>query len=91
MHTPGPWKVTRRMTKEGGCDRGIWIYGNDRTVFDSGALDVFPLRDDDAALIAAAPDLLSACKQVLDDIGDRLTGKTVIMLRKAIKKAEQSA
>jgi hypothetical protein len=35
----------------------------------------------------ASPDLLAACEQVLKDFGDRLTGKTVIMLRDAIAKA----
>ena len=33
--------------------------------------------------------LLEACKQVQADIGDRLTGKTVLMLRAAIVLAEK--
>ncbi len=31
--------------------------------------------------------LVAACNQVLKDVGDRLTGKTVLMLRAAIAKA----
>lgn len=36
---------------------------------------------------AVNADLLAACQQVLKDFGDRLTGRTVIMLRAAIAKA----
>ena len=70
-HTPGPWIVTRRTQKEGDCNPGIWIHGKDhQTVFDSGALDVFPLSEANATLIAAAPDLLQSLEYVLAMIAE---------------------
>lgn len=65
MHTSGPWKVYIRTIRQDICDPGLWIYADNpmRTVVDTGAMKEFPLSDDDARLIAAAPELL----QALDD------------------------
>jgi hypothetical protein len=62
-HTPGPWSMKIRAHREGECGPGIWITAPDHvTVVDTGAPDVFPLRDADARLILAAPGLLAACR-----------------------------
>lgn len=56
-HTPGPWKA--------GKDVGYThiVYDND----DLCVADVLTDSDEDTQLIAAAPDLLAACKAALAD------------------------
>ncbi|KKM52182.1 hypothetical protein LCGC14_1555120 [marine sediment metagenome] len=64
-HTPGPWTLSIRTEPEGLLGPGIHIYrsdGNQATVVDTGAMDVWPLHEANARLIAAAPDLLEACQ-----------------------------
>lgn len=62
-HTPGPWSI-----REGeGKDNTKWIDGNDGLVLayvsDKNLKDT-SLRDANAQLIAAAPELLEALKEV---------------------------
>ena len=65
-HTPGPWHVHVRTQKEGGCGPGVWVEGaNHQTVMDTGAYDVYPLREPDRRLLEAAPDLLSVARVAL--------------------------
>lgn len=45
--------------------------------------------EEEERLFNAAPDLLEALKQVQADLSDRLTGKTMLMIRTAIAKAEK--
>ena len=97
-HTPGPWEY--RPSKTGHC--AVWPCGCSERVADVYA----PLDDRFAApaqcnarLIAAAPDLLEACKAARDTL-DRLMGDTDLdddtslemrtfkMLNVAIAKAE---
>lgn len=66
-HTPGPWFIERR-TNDGGtthhsitASEGIG-WANDRYMSVSGCID-----EHDAHLIAAAPELLEACKAALSD------------------------
>lgn len=75
-HTPGPWAVV--IDKQG----GDWKY-NVRTSAPhnpAGGLgkhiaSVNPLMqsrgENNAALIAAAPDLLAACERFIDELGDK--------------------
>ena len=62
-HTPGPWKVIDEQNSE-------WAYIDNRD--ESINICQVPEQDEsymlNAKLIAAAPDLLAACKIVLDNI-----------------------
>lgn len=55
-HTPGPWTVARNT------DDGLDIISSDEVTYVEVALDV--RTEADARLIAAAPDLLKALKEV---------------------------
>ena len=87
-HTPGPW------TYPGGT--GNFVGGPDRLrIADLGGLERSPEeRQANARLIAAAPDLLAACKSVLDSVpfasyrGDGELEECEGRLRFAILKAE---
>ena len=87
-HTPGPW------TYPGGT--GNFVGGPDRLrIADLGGLERSPEeRQANARLIAAAPDLLAACKSVLDSVpfasyrGDGELEECEARLRFAILKAE---
>jgi hypothetical protein len=86
-HTPGPWKVEETWS-------GLKVYGpNRRSVclvsdrFSDGRIETC----DNACLIAAAPDLLEACRKawyVLDDIGGH--PEMLAIIRAAIAKAEDA-
>ena len=80
-HTPGPWKVEHNTA----WNRDVDIRGCD------GRQIAFAcsLNEADAKLIAAAPDLLEACKFIMDRIENvAITSKMQIKLRAAIRKAE---
>lgn len=81
MRTPGPWKtvnVPATVINEQGwiiCDSGDWGGGIDQ---------------DDARLIAAAPELLAALKEFMDEAGglegwvpDSIYGRAAIAINKA--------
>lgn len=80
-HTPGPWFVSRKhevgpRSKEDDQSNGMIVpladvYGDN--------------RNQDAILIAAAPELLEACRQAL---GCDLDPATNALIRAAIAKAE---
>ncbi|MEE3046621.1 MAG: hypothetical protein VX620_15335 [Pseudomonadota bacterium] len=75
-HTPGPWK-SYILRSKAGRDLG-WIveHSNGRIAWTSLAYADTnkeadkndPAREANARLIAAAPDLLNACKAVFDDV-----------------------
>lgn len=75
-HTPGPWAVSGVRTRET-RQPVLQIYGPDDKVY---ALVLYSDRTDaehiashaDARLIAAAPDLLDACRDCLENRGDWL-------------------
>jgi len=84
-HTPGPWlaEFTSCGKQDDGC-RGGWKivgpYHSEPHGYHNSS---------DASLIAAAPDLLAACKRVLGHL-DGSTGEidAVALLQAAIAKAE---
>lgn len=91
-HTPGPWKVGRLPLRLEVDENPIpLIYTHD------GGLEIAQVRtsapepgerEANARLIAAAPDLLAACKAALD-MGDEFEAEK--MIRAAIAKAEGKA
>lgn len=63
MHTPGPWKVRDYKTKDG----GLWVDGGIARNRATGTVAlVYPLSGQaaNAHLIAAAPDMLAALKEI---------------------------
>ncbi len=62
QHTPGPWTWTGNQ-KNQLWDHNNWLCGDMEGVLMHGG--PWPVRDANARLIAAAPDLLEACKQML--------------------------
>lgn len=86
-HTPGPWEARWRS---GRCTT---VVGRQRApICDTGTtIDNMQRDEANAHLIAAAPDLLDACRAALLQLnGDRpeLIGVTKVMLEDAIAKAE---
>jgi hypothetical protein len=72
-HTPGPWKIG---------DFGLILGGkNDSIIATLEGIN----RDDNAKLIASAPELLEACKEALEKSHDPAVE---IILIEAIAKAE---
>jgi hypothetical protein len=92
LHSPGPWDTDSDQ------DSGDWIV-RDATGcrVATGIHFLVAQHDANARLIAAAPDLLAACKRGLDDLvqfielagtGNPETYEAVAQLRAAINKAE---
>ena len=79
-HTPGPWYET----KTAGNHQGLVISEN------TGETIALTYKITNALLIAAAPDLLEACKMVVRyvDEGIRVESEYSEMCREAISKAE---
>ena len=87
QHTPGPW-TTGHPSPWGAADEN-------RGCLSRGEYIVFPLPEDDeieanARLIAAAPDLLAALRDLVDwtSHDTRTWGECVEAARQAITKAE---
>lgn len=83
--TPGPWEV--------GDDGISTPYAGDRIHVETGE----NCREADARLIAAAPDLYTVCKAVLERSGGRLydtdqeTGETFdTLIRNALARVDQA-
>ena len=97
-HTPGPWEATR-LEPDGFLIRQYgWEIRTPAwdvtTWIEHGA----PIRkEEDAHLIAAAPDLLEACKIAVDALGcdrlreDRLNAQRIIVRAIAKAKGESNA
>jgi hypothetical protein len=87
-HTPGPW------TAEMGAGKGAWVKGSTGEWSALACGDTDESANANAALIAAAPDLLSACRAALaafDGSNIRIAAEyvgAVGELRDAIAKAE---
>lgn len=86
-HTPGPWRVADRFN--------VWT--SDSVGCEVARVEVESLDDDnlgqaeaDARLIAAAPDLLAACEELLIYLGDwdDPENETCVAARAAIAKAK---
>lgn len=89
-HTPGPWRVwewkvpaERRLTIK--AEIGDAVVATIRNASN-------PIHDADAALVAAAPDLLAACKALRATISllTSENGPALMMAQAAIVKAEGS-
>ena len=97
-HTPGPWVYAPKSTAYGiQSPFMVWTskgpgYGTVATTNTCGLMPTDPLRQAaDARLIAAAPDLLAACKlakERFDRMGLDWLGKGPCPLESAIAKAE---
>lgn len=82
-HTQGPWRID-----QGNCGSMLGLMGRDGPVAMLGVAAA--IKFEDAALIAAAPDLLAACEFVLSHAG----GPPVDMLsriRAAVARARGEA
>lgn len=88
-HTPGPWRIEPH-TQVDKC----FYAGPARLDYDDVCHEE---QDANAALIAAAPDLLAACLAVAaehdkySDVGLATIGKVQAAIAKAIQKAEPNA
>lgn len=92
QHTPGPWKV---IDKSGYYQT---IRTDNHVIADVRMIGGYPYNSGDAALIAAAPELLEACLQLIDLFDNRdavLTfpgvsenDNVLCNIRKAIAKAK---
>lgn len=85
MHTPGPWTIERHVEHE--ALHTIW---SDRTLLVARTCFA-PNSAANALLIAAAPDLLDACRAALDWSGldgDHISEPVRGQLLAAIAKAE---
>lgn len=89
-HTPGPWEIepsddgqSHWIVPAASNGRG-WV--GDRYMRVSGPIDIH-----DARLIAAAPDLLAAACQALEDCADLMATPAGDALAAAIAKATGSA
>jgi hypothetical protein len=84
-HTPGPWQ------REVGAGRGAWIMGPTKEWAALACGDTDRRAEANARLIAAAPDMLAALKQVEAEMragfGSSF-GETREQVRRAIAKAE---
>lgn len=94
-HTPGPWAVEQPSGNEGEAEV---IASANRTICwtadtyseDSGEGEITDEDRANALLISAAPDLLSACEELLIYLGDwnDLDNETCAAARAAIAKAK---
>ena len=63
-HTPGPWQIKHRVNIIGSTGRSVASAGGYTTNTDNG--EHILENEANARLIAAAPDLLEACKEAED-------------------------
>lgn len=87
-HTPGPWKWQTESVYNGGDARDrSWLYSGSDPVLEYAGCGSHEcsVSDDDARLIAAAPDLLAALYNMLED-GDKTDREQALA---AIAKATQ--
>jgi len=97
-HTPGPWTVHHFLDNDGmaNCPQDCGIYeieeANETIVGhqrDGNHGEAIIEAEANAKLIAAAPDLLAACKRLLEEVSDpRIWGRYVDRARAAIAKAK---
>ena len=89
-HTPGPWAISPPMER---CSLGDGLYvqreadGTPTAFASSGNLA-------DARLLAAAPELLAACKAAIEEFREFMpttAGDTLTMCEAAVAKAEEVA
>lgn len=94
-HTPGPWEA-RRTSGNGEVATIYGLRGGYVTIFGKREYvgktedDLYEEREADLRIVLAAPDLLAACKQVLDASEDNGDMEDIDWnaLRSAIARAE---
>ena len=89
-HTPGPWKLEagRSIVTDGG--RFNLAYSTDKKT-GAASFPNFVELDANAALIAAAPDLLAALEMVKEHDRGQITGGDWNIINAAIAKAKGAA
>lgn len=88
-HTPGPWRLTdnggviRRNRKDPDAKATHWWI---RRADGCAIADTAYATEDDARLIAAAPDMLQALRDIVRQAGlvDRSSGETAVNLLQSI-------
>lgn len=96
-HTPGPWKwtngdyeVDHKTYESPGYYENLHLEGpNGETIVGCGEYDVFG-KVEDRCLLQAAPALLEALKQVIQDYDeqDYVDNDTIIKVKEALRLAE---
>lgn len=87
-HTPGPWTVLPDGYRVAKCDMQAKTFDSMVCVTAHNSHERTETARANACLIAAAPDLLEACKSISKDGWDWLTPEAYDMLQAAIAKAE---
>ena len=91
-HTPGPWIFSEdhyglgiyMVEADGGCGPQVA-----QVLTENLETETCDQARDDARLIAAAPDLLAACKAILKEEGmEKQMARAVMLASEAIAKAE---
>ncbi len=94
-HTPKPWEIGRKSkmstTVDNCCVATVFPKGNSKDHKTNIRITMHGVEDCNEAeanayLIAAAPELLGACKKVYKSLTDR--GEVNLILKQAIAKAE---
>lgn len=70
-YTKGPWKIDRTI------DGFRSVSDGTKTICTVGEADIFPSVEDDAALIAAAPELVEALADLVEEIRYRGLAKNI--------------
>jgi hypothetical protein len=85
-HTPGPWRVHRDLNVESVTNkRGVATCGGHQNSSNSEAVDAENKAN--AHLIAAAPDMLVVCQDIVGAVFDSEFVRVQEMAREAIAKA----
>lgn len=90
-HTPGPWEIVpfaKTNVRQVGGDRGVASCGGYATTMRG---DVAAENEANARLIAAAPDLLAACKLALFQTDEPYAPHNVDNARKLLEAAVAKA
>ena len=85
-HTPGPWRYEPSLARPVTLKRKHWKVGSNST--GKGVALAFGDGDANARLIAAAPEMLEALKNLENDDGKRMPASAWALVQNAIRKAE---
>ena len=89
-YTPGPWMVDEDIRPGMSWNRHIYGANGLAVCFLAHSNDKAPERDaSNANLIAAAPDLLEALDELLNDVGRASSLRGAVKARAAIRKATE--
>jgi len=85
MFTQGKWEIIKVGYPK---DSEYWVTNNQNVVAKIGNTAIDENAEDNARLIAAAPELLEACKAALVELSGINNGTECKLLSQAIAKAE---